>query len=179
MATHSSVLAWRIPGTGEPGGYLLWGRTESDTTEGLSSSSSEMYCCCLVAKSRWTLWDPMDWSPPGSSLHGTSQARILEWVVISFSRRSSLSSRAFTHWNIAQIPYIYLTMTWVSTWFPKCGKYDLGCLFWTLPNSNSISPKLRYLHHSPGVSAFSWDVSLLHQNCLPWCGLCPWLLWIV
>ena len=32
MATHSSVLAWRIPGTGECGG-LLWGRTESDTTE--------------------------------------------------------------------------------------------------------------------------------------------------
>ena len=32
MATHSSVLAWRIPGTGEPGG-LLWGRTESDRTE--------------------------------------------------------------------------------------------------------------------------------------------------
>ena len=31
MATHSSVLAWRIPGTGEPGG--LWGRTELDTTE--------------------------------------------------------------------------------------------------------------------------------------------------
>ena len=38
MATHSSVLAWRIPGTGEPGGLLsvgccLCGRTESDTTE--------------------------------------------------------------------------------------------------------------------------------------------------
>jgi len=33
MATHSSVLAWRIPGTGEPGGLRLWGRTESDTTE--------------------------------------------------------------------------------------------------------------------------------------------------
>ena len=35
MATHSSVLAWRIPGTGEPGGLHrgLWGRTESDTTE--------------------------------------------------------------------------------------------------------------------------------------------------
>ena len=32
MATHSSVLAWRIPGTGEPG-RLLWGHTESDTTE--------------------------------------------------------------------------------------------------------------------------------------------------
>ena len=33
MATHSSILAWSIPGTGSLVGYLLWGRTESDTTE--------------------------------------------------------------------------------------------------------------------------------------------------
>ena len=33
IITHSSVLAWRIPGMGEPGGCRLWGRTESDTTE--------------------------------------------------------------------------------------------------------------------------------------------------
>ena len=33
MATHSSVLAWRIPGTGEPGGLPSMGHTESDTTE--------------------------------------------------------------------------------------------------------------------------------------------------
>ena len=33
MATHSSVLAWRIPGMGEPGGCCLRGRTELDTTE--------------------------------------------------------------------------------------------------------------------------------------------------
>ena len=33
MATHSSVLAWRIPGTGSLVGCHLWGRTESDTTE--------------------------------------------------------------------------------------------------------------------------------------------------
>ena len=33
MATYSSVLTWRIPGTGEPGGLLPMGRTESDTTE--------------------------------------------------------------------------------------------------------------------------------------------------
>ena len=33
MATHSSVLAWRIPGMGEPGGLPSMGRTESDTTE--------------------------------------------------------------------------------------------------------------------------------------------------
>ena len=33
MATHSSVLAWRIPGTGSLVGCCLWGHTESDMTE--------------------------------------------------------------------------------------------------------------------------------------------------
>ena len=33
MATHSSVLAWRIPGTGDLVGCRLWGYTESDTTK--------------------------------------------------------------------------------------------------------------------------------------------------
>ena len=33
MATHSSVLAWRIPGTGSLVGCRLWGRAESDMTE--------------------------------------------------------------------------------------------------------------------------------------------------
>ena len=33
MATHSSVLAWKIPGTAEPGGLDLWGHIESDKTE--------------------------------------------------------------------------------------------------------------------------------------------------
>ena len=33
IATHSSVLAWRIPGTGSRVGCSLWGRTELDTTE--------------------------------------------------------------------------------------------------------------------------------------------------
>ena len=41
----------------------------------------------LVAQSRPTLCNPRDCSPPGFSVHGISQARILEWVAISFSRR--------------------------------------------------------------------------------------------
>ena len=45
--------------------------------------------CCLAAHLRPTLCDPMDCSPPGSSVHVTSQARILEWVAISFSKGSS------------------------------------------------------------------------------------------
>ena len=40
----------------------------------------------MNAKSYLTLSDPVDSSQPGSSVHGISQARILEWVVISSSR---------------------------------------------------------------------------------------------
>ena len=43
MATHSSVLAWRIPGTGEPGaGYCPWGRKELDTTQRLHFHYSQV-----------------------------------------------------------------------------------------------------------------------------------------
>ena len=48
-------------------------------------------CLCLPAQSCPTLCDPVDCSPPGSSVHGISQARTLEWVAISFSRASSLT----------------------------------------------------------------------------------------
>ena len=44
---------------------------------------------CSVAKWCLTLCNLMDYSLPGSSVHGISQARILEWVAISFSRGSS------------------------------------------------------------------------------------------
>ena len=38
MATHSSILAWRISRTEKPGGYSPWGHKESDTTELLTLS---------------------------------------------------------------------------------------------------------------------------------------------
>ena len=43
----------------------------------------------LATQSCLTLWHPMDCSLPGSSIHGIFQARVLEWVAISFSRGSS------------------------------------------------------------------------------------------
>ena len=42
-----------------------------------------------VAQSCLTLCDPMDCSLPGSSIHGVSQARVLEWGAIAFSAKSS------------------------------------------------------------------------------------------
>ena len=44
---------------------------------------------CFVSQSCLTLLQLIDGSPPGSSVHGISQARILEWVAISFSKGSS------------------------------------------------------------------------------------------
>ena len=52
--------------------------------------------CYLVAQLCLILYDPMDCSSPGSSVHWVSQARILEWVAISFSMGSS-RPRDWTH----------------------------------------------------------------------------------
>ena len=46
---------------------------------------SESVTCSVVSES----FDPVDWSPPGFSVRGILQARILEWVAIPFSRGSS------------------------------------------------------------------------------------------
>ena len=51
----------------------------------LEKSESEVAQLCP------TLYDPMDCSLPGSSVHGIFQARVLEWVAISFSRGSFLT----------------------------------------------------------------------------------------
>ena len=45
--------------------------------------------CCSVVQSCPTLCDPLECSPPGSSVHGILQARTLEWVAMPSSRRSS------------------------------------------------------------------------------------------
>ena len=49
MATHSSVLAWRIPGRAEPGGLPSMGSHRVGQDKWLSSSSSSI-CCCFVAQ---------------------------------------------------------------------------------------------------------------------------------
>ena len=78
--------------------------TTSDTWEG----PLQPWKGNLLAQSCLIIFNPMDCSLPGSSLHGTLQARILEWVAISFSRRSSpsrdwtwvscIAGRLFTVW---------------------------------------------------------------------------------
>ena len=75
--------------------YSPWDCKESDITERLTLSAASPSPCphqmrgAAAAKSLQscpTLCDPIDCSPPGSSVHGIFQARVLEWGVIAFSR---------------------------------------------------------------------------------------------
>ena len=72
----------------------------------------QCFCCCLVTKLCPTLCDSMSYSLPGSSVHGISQARILEWVAVSFSRGifltqdrtwvSCIAGRFFISWATSE-----------------------------------------------------------------------------
>ena len=73
-----------------------------------------------AAQSCPTLRDPMDCSPPGSSVHGIYQARVLEWGAIAFSRQSLFLWKGFpviekvwgkVHNDLNQIPYDYFYET--------------------------------------------------------------------
>ena len=64
--------------------------------------------CVLVPESWPTLCDPMDCSPPGSSVYGILQARILEWVAISFSRES--------FWPRDWTPVSCITGRFITVW---------------------------------------------------------------
>ena len=54
-----------------------------------------------------TLWDPRDGSPPGSTIPGILQARILEWVAISFSNawKWKVKVKSLSHFQIFTIPW--------------------------------------------------------------------------
>ena len=82
------------PGINPPSPYLLhcrqilyhWVTTEVPTAD---KKRYILILCVLVTQLCPTLCDPMNYSPLGSSVHEILQARILEWVTISFSRGSS------------------------------------------------------------------------------------------
>ena len=67
--------------------------------------------CCLVHKlCVWLFCNPMDCSLPGSSVHGISQARILEWVTTLFSGGSSRPrDQTGVSWIGGQIVYLWTT----------------------------------------------------------------------
>ena len=105
---------------------------------------SQYMCCVLKSLSCLWLCDTIDCSLPGSSVHGISQARILQWVAISFSRGSSqprdqtqvsyIAGRHFTvratrkaqhpldHWKTKRVPEKHLFLPyWLCQSLWLCG----------------------------------------------------------
>ena len=82
MATCSCVLAWKILRTEEPGELQSMGlqRVRHDLVTAAAAALKLLQSCP-------TLCDPIDGSPPGSPDPGILQARVLEWVAISFSNK--------------------------------------------------------------------------------------------
>ena len=90
MAAHQAPRPWDSPGknTGVGCHFLLQCMKVKSESE--------------VAQSCPTLCDPMDYSLPGSSIHGTLQARVLEWGAIAFSDLSHTSPQIISfnsHYN--------------------------------------------------------------------------------
>ena len=106
-----------------------------------SNLSKQCTCSDQSLQSCPTHGEPMACSPPGPSVHGTLQARILEWVATSFSRGSSrprdpsnLCPLCLLHWQGSSLP-------WVSPGKPK--KHTCSILFYSIQGSIE---KERYKH---------------------------------
>ena len=69
--------------------------------------------CLLIVQSRPILCDPMDCSPPGSSVHGIFQAGILQWVAMPFSRGSfQPRDRTWVSWIAGRFSYCLSHQGW-------------------------------------------------------------------
>ena len=75
MATHSSVLAWRIPWTGEPGGLPSMGCKELDTTKQLTDTT-HIACQALLSMGfpRQEYWSVLPFPSPDPGIEPVSPA---------------------------------------------------------------------------------------------------------
>ena len=110
-----------------------------------------------IAQSYMTLCDPMDCSPPGSSVHGTFHARILEWVAISSFRRSS-QPRDRTH--ISRVSFIgrHILYHWATWEAPTHALYQYAPPEWYI-----FYNRWTYIDMwlSPKVHSIHWDSLLV------------------
>ena len=86
MGIHSDHQAWRRnPSGGRQGAFVNPWRLMVVVATQHTPCLTAPFWCCWVIQSCLTLCDPMDCSPSGFSVHGISQARIVECVAMSFS----------------------------------------------------------------------------------------------
>ena len=89
-----------------------------------------------VTESCPTLCDPMDWSIPGSSIHGILQARVLEWVAIAFSRGSPQPRDQTQVFRIAG-RHFTIQATWEA---PTYSIHSINSVYMSIPIFRFIPP---------------------------------------
>ena len=111
---------WRCKPGIQPLRYL-WGTIlkKSRRSQGIQAVLSAQSCPALC--------NPMDYSTPGSSVHAVFQARILEWVAISFSRQSfrprdrtqvsSIGRQSLYHWATREAQTLWRGTQFIRTLF--------------------------------------------------------------
>ena len=109
---------------------------------------------CLITQLCLTLCDCLDYSPPGASVHEISQARILVWVAISFSRGSS-QPRGWT--QVSRIAGEFFT-NWATR--------DPRILEWVAYPFSSRSSRPRNQTGSPALQADSLPTELSEKPIL-------------
>ena len=107
----------------------------------------------LVAQSCLTVCNPMDCSPPGSSVHGILQTRILEWVATPFSRGCSwlrsqtlfscIAGRFFTIWALGK-PWIRIRYTNYPNTVLGPGNKNLKVFWEDKPRSGTMASGSRH-----------------------------------
>ena len=117
----------------------------SSSNQSLHPINLPPWCACMYDQSYVTLCDPVDCCPPASSAHRIFQARVLEWVAISYSRGSSqpkdqtqiscIGRRFFTTWEapvylLTISYYVFLHLSISNGHYPPSTHHQflLGCL---------------------------------------------------
>ena len=85
LLSHFSRVRLCDPIDSSPPGFPALGFSRQERWSGLPFPSPKLESESEVTQSCLTLRDPLDYSPPGSSVHGIFQARVLEWVAFAFS----------------------------------------------------------------------------------------------
>ena len=120
----------------------------------------------LILKSCPALCNLMDCSPPGSSVHGISLSRLLEWVAISFSRGSSqardwthIGRRILYHWATREVHAIIYFHNFYSFFFqPTCCAYSLAACLFSCCLGQLLQLELVGLLHLSEVAVCLWKV---------------------
>ena len=135
-----------------------------------------LWCkCSKLLQSCPTLCDTADCSPPSSSVHGILQARILEWVAISFSRGSS-SPRDQT-W-VSCIAGRVLIIFWATRDYSTEVQNGEGMKMQGLQEGRVGKMQVSsYIHHSLCVTLPPCPHSFPPSLPLSGCGSHFWVLW--